>query len=63
MHTREETDELNIAEISGIVSKIIELKDELSEIDLSDYRKLAVLGDFISDLENAIFDFQRKFKK
>ena len=61
MHTREETDIVNNVEISGIVSKIIELKDELLDINLSDYRKLAVLGDFISDLENAIFDFQRKF--
>lgn len=61
MHTRQETDVVNTAEISRIVCKISELNDSLLGISLSDENRDCAIGDFHTAIENAIFEINEKF--
>lgn len=61
MHTREETDDITLTEISRIVCKISELNDSLIGLSLSDKEMDYAIGDFHSAVEDAISELNAKF--
>ena len=54
MHTRQESDEINMAEVSRILIEISDLKDSLSGISFENSKRNYAIGDFCNEIEIAI---------